>query len=153
MSYKSIVLFFFSYLFISCASDDDIFKEIRALNETRSTWQRSQLKNYRINERISCFCGGLLEWDVYVKEGAKERVEFDELHLPSHQTYNDIFDNAKTVEDAFDFIEELIYQNVASLLVEYNNEYGFPSLISIDYYADTTDDEIGYLYTDFELID
>ncbi len=152
MSYKKLMFIFFTCLFISCSSDDEISKEIRELNEARSTWQSFQLKNYSFNERISCFCGGLLEWDVYVKDGIKEKVMFDESQLPSHQTYNDILNNAKTVEDAFDFIEDLMRQDVASLLVEYNDQYGFPSLISIDYHADMADDEIGYLYTGFEII-
>ncbi len=150
MTSKILAPLFFIFVFISCSSDDDGLGS--ELNSNRVLWQSSQIKNYSMNERLSCFCGGLLEWDVYIKDGIKEKVEFDESQLPQGQTYDDIFINAKKVEEAFDFIEDLINHNVASLVVEYNNEYGFPSLISIDYARNTADDEIAYLYTDFEII-
>jgi len=152
MSFKKLIPLLFIFLFISCTSDDEISEENRELNQARLAWQNSQLKNYSINERISCFCGGLLEWEVYVKNGIKEKVEFDESQLLQGQTYDDVFNNAKTIDDTFDFIESLLSQDIASLVIEYNQEYGFPSLISIDYNFNIADDEIAHLYTDFEII-
>lgn len=151
MSFKKLIPLLFIILFFSCTSDDEISKERRALNQARLTWENSQLKSYSFNEKISCFCGGLLEWKVYVKNEVKDKVEFDESRLAPDQTYDDIFNNAKTIEDAFDFINSLLSQDLASLVVEYNQKYGFPSLISIDYNANTADDEIAYSYTDFEI--
>ncbi|WP_456441646.1 DUF6174 domain-containing protein [Psychroserpens sp.] len=136
-------------VFISCSSDDDFTDE---LNANRQLWQSSQLKNYSINERLSCFCGGLLEWNLYVKDGVKDNVVFDESQLLPNQTHDDVLNNAKKVEEAFNFIGDLLNQNVASLLIEYDAEYGFPTLISIDYNADFVDDEIAYTYTNFEVI-
>lgn len=150
MSHKILIPILLSCFFISCSSDDDddIRKE---LNSNRQLWETSQIENYKWNERLSCFCGGLLAWDVFVAGGVKEKVEFDETLLHENQTYEDVFDNAKTVEDAFQFIETLFNQEVASITIEYDEVYGFPKLISIDYVENIADDEIAYLYTDFEI--
>lgn len=151
MSFKNLILILFSCLLISCVSDNEISKELRELNEARSTWQSFQLKNYSMNERLSCFCGGLLEWKVFVKNGLKDKVEYDESPTFG-QTYDDIFDQARTVDDVFDFIEELLGKDLGSLIIEYDQVYGFPSNVSIDYNELTADDEIAYLYTGFEII-
>ena len=118
--------------FISCGSDDELSDEKRELSQARQKWNSAQIQNYSINERISCFCAGLLEWDVYVRNGIKNKVVFDESLLYDGQTYDDVFANAKTVEDAFDFIENLLTKDVASMTVEYDEVYGFPTLIRID---------------------
>ncbi len=135
--------------FISCSVDDDV--SFRELNTNRQLWESSQVKNYSINERLSCFCGGVLERNIFVVNGMKDRVEFDETTLPAGQTYDDVFNAARTVEETFEFIESLLKQDLASLFIEYDDTYGFPKTISIDYSQGVSDDEIGYSYTNFEI--
>ena len=139
------------FTFVSCDSDDEFSDEKTELIQARQKWSSAQIQNYSMNERISCYCGGLLEWDVFVKNEIKDKVEYDEPQVYG-QTYNDIFDKARTFEDAFDFIDTLLDKELASLTIEYDEVYGFPKLISIDYVENIADDEIAYLYTDFELI-
>ena len=151
MSFKNLIPIFFTCLFISCSSDNEISKELRELSEARSTWQSFKLKNYSMNERLSCYCGGLLEWKVFVKNGIKDKVEYEESPTFG-QTYNDIFNQARTVEDVFNFIEELLGKDLGSLIIEYDQVYGFPSTVSVDYNERIADDEIAYLYTNFEIL-
>ena len=138
------------FTFISCSSDDAFFDEKRELSQAREKWNSAQILNYNMNERISCFCGGLLDWNVFVENGIKDKVVYDESQAYG-QTYEDVFDNAKTVEDAFDFIESLLVKDLASLIIDFDDVYGFPKLISIDYVENMADDEIAYLYTDFKI--
>jgi len=146
LSKISMLLLIISAL-ISCSSNDDVV--ITELGKNRQLWISSQIENYSMNERISCFCAGLLEWDVFVENGEKVSVEFDETNLPPDQTSQDVLDNARTIEDAFALIEGLTTQNVASLVVEYNETYGFPTLISVDFDLNIADDEIAYIYSNF----
>ena len=150
MSYKILIPLIFISLFISCNSDDTLTEEKIEFNKARKTWNNSQIENYNMHERVSCFCGGLLEWDVIVKNSIKDRVEYDESQT-SGQSYEDIFENARTIEDVFDFLESLLNEELASLYVEYDEMYGFPKLISIDYAENVADDEIAYIYTNFEI--
>ena len=149
---KFIIAVLLLSVFSSCNSDDIVTEKQRVLNQAIQLWQSQQIENYIWNERISCFCGGVLEWDLFVKDKIKEKVEFDETNLPQGQTYDDILEGAKTVEDAFDFIETLLSKDIASLIIEYDDQYGFPTEINIDYDFQIADDEIAYLYTDFEII-
>ena len=150
MSYKILIPLIFISLFISCNSDDTLTEEKIEFNKARQKWNNTQPENYNMHERVSCFCGGLLEWDVFVKNGIKDKVEYDDSQTYG-QSYEDIFENARTIEDVFDFLESLLNEELASLYVEYDETYGFPKLISIDYAENVADDEIAYLYTNFEI--
>ena len=145
-----LTLLIIVFAFISCSSDDEFSDEKKELNRARQKWSTTQNLNYTMNERISCFCGGLLDWNVFVENGIKDKVVYDESQAYG-QTYEDVFDNAKTVEDAFHFIESLLVKDLASLIIEYDHVYGFPKLISIDYVENMADDEIAYLYTNFKI--
>jgi len=150
---KKILIFKFALLvLISCSSVDDIAEKQRELNQARQLWQSQQVENYKWNERLSCFCAGVLEWDLFVKDNLKEKVEFDEINLHQGQTYDDILEKAKTVEEAFDFIETLLSKEIASLIIEYDDQYGFPTEVNIDFDFQIADDEIVYLYKGFEII-
>ena len=147
---RVFTLFIIVFTFISCSSDDEFSGEKRELSQAIQKWNSAQILNYTMNERISCFCGGLLDWNVFVENGIKDKVVYDESQAYG-QTYEDVFDNAKTIEDAFNFIESLLVKDLASLIIEYDDVYGFPKLISIDYVENIADDEIAYLYTNFKI--
>jgi len=135
--------------FASCDSDDDMILD--ELNENRRLWDAAQVKDYSMNERLSCFCGGVLEKVIFVVDNEKDTVVFDESLLFEGYTYVDVLNGSKSIEEAFDFIEELSARDLASLVVEYDETYGYPTLISIDYNKDYVDDEIAYYYTNFEI--
>ncbi len=136
-------------IFISCSSDDDFSDE---LNANIRLWQSSQIKNYKWNERIVCGeCSGVFFRDVFVVNNSKDTVVFNHAELVEGQTYEDIFNDARTVQESFNFIKSLLNQNVAFLNIEYNETYGFPTDIDIDYDRNAVDDEGGYIYTDFEI--
>ncbi len=142
-------------LFANCSSDDDngAFAE---LSENRVLWRSQQITDYSWNERIFCFCAGPLEWDVFVVNTEKDSVDFDTVGIPPEdmaEVREYVFNNAHTVEAAFDKIEELLSRDVASLVVSYDATYGFPTSISVDYILNAVDDEITYRFTEFEISD
>ena len=149
---KVLFLIAVSIVFISCSSDDDAFTE---LSKNRQLWQSKNIDSYKWNERLSCFCGGILIKDVIVLNSQKDSVEFEipEWYPPEttvEDLYDGVFENAKTIEDAFDLIEDLQNQTVDALIIEYNETYGFPTLISVDYSFQIADDEFVYTYSNFE---
>ena len=139
-------------IFGSCNSDDD--SSLDELNKNRQLWQSQQIENYKWSERISCFCAGPLERDVFVLNHIKDSVSFDETGIPPENLEDlreYIFNSSHTIEDAFDLIEELLNRETFFLLIEYDEVYGFPTLISVDYQENVADDEIAYIYTNFEM--
>ncbi len=146
---KVLFLLSISIVFISCNSDDDggILTE---LTENRQLWESTQVTTYFWTENISCFCGGVLERRLLVIGDNKNSVEFDESLLSPGQTAEDILNDTNSVQEAFALIESIMNQNPASLIVEYDSQYGFPTLISVDFSENIADDEIVYSYTNFE---
>ncbi len=153
MTQRILVALLVVFALVSCTTDDDTM--LRELAKNRELWEASNIENYSLNQRVSCFCAGPYSWTVFVKGKLKDKVEFDETQLEIGQTYDEIYEDvlnsARTVEEIFEFLERTINKEVASLRVEYNEEYGFPTLISIDYIENAVDDEIGYIYTDFNI--
>lgn len=145
----SFLLVIFFIVFSSCNSDD-VSTEQSKLNSARDLWKSHKIVNYKWNERLSCECGGSLERTVTVINGDKSKVDFDESLLFDGYTYDDVLKASNTVEESFVFIERLLNKNVASLTIEYNKEFGYPTLISVDYDKDTIDDEIIYYYSNLE---
>lgn len=154
---KILIPLFFISLFISCTSDDT--NEVQnELDRNRQLWETKKIDNYKWNERLTCGnCLGLVfDRNVFVVNKVKDRVTFDETVLPANVNFQDVYDNvfnnSKTVEEAFDFIEELLTQEIELLVIEYDEAYGYPTLISIDYMKRVIDDERTLLYSDFEII-
>ncbi|MEZ4841510.1 MAG: DUF6174 domain-containing protein [Flavobacteriaceae bacterium] len=144
--FKKIVLLSFSIILFSCVSEDLSEFEI-----AKNKWESANINSYKIKERISCFCVGILQWELEVVNGEKIKVTYDEPEYSVGETYEDVLAKAKTIDDIFDFIESIDKSNVAFFNVEYDEEYGFPASISIDYNKNTIDDEIFYRFYDFTL--
>ncbi len=143
-------------LFSACSSEDDpLFVEY---SKNRDLWNSQNIDSYQYAERLSCFCGGILNKSLVVKENVKDTVYFEiPTWYPPETTIEDLYDgvlqSAKTIDEAFDFIEEVLQQDVDYLGVEYHETYGFPIAISVNYVESYSDDEIFYGFSDFELID
>lgn len=144
---KTLFLLALTIAFISCDSDNDEPKTDFEIAKVK--WENFQIKDYTIQENTSCFCTGLLEWTTKVSNKEKDTVYFDESKLYKDQTYQMVFDDAKTIDDAFEFIENFDMSKVDFFTVEYDEKYGFPKSIVIDYHIDMADDEIAYLFSNF----
>jgi hypothetical protein len=142
--FKKIVFLSLSFALFSCVSEDLSEFEI-----AKNKWESANINSYKIKERISCFCAGILQWELEVVNGEKIKVTYDEPEYSTGETYEDVLAKANTVDDIFDFIESIDKSNVAIFNVEYDEEYGFPISIFIDYHKDYVDDEIFYQYYDF----
>ena len=138
-------------LLASCNNDDENDKDFSSIENPRERWEAYGITDYVINERISCFCGGVLQWDLVVKNNIKSEVFF--VQTISNQTEAEIIENARTINDVFDFIQTIEKISVADFVVEYDTKYGFPTLVSIDYDLNIADDEIAYIYSEFNPLD
>jgi hypothetical protein len=149
LKFKLLLLIIISGTVYSCTDDEN---QVSELNENRRLWESNQIVSYSINEETSCFCGGVLDWELTVEDSIKTEVDFDELQLSVDETYDTILERARTINEIFDFLKNLENQNIESIVVEYHTTYGFPTLISIDYNRNVSDDEVVYSYTNFTLL-
>ncbi len=146
---KILILSGLVFFLLACSPDDDIL--LNELNANRQIWESNQIENYSWTETLSCECGGPLLRTIIVVNNIKDTVVFDESLLFEGYTYEDVFKASNTIQESFDFIESLSNQNVASLFVQYDEIYGFPTIISVNYDEDVIDDEILYRYLNFDI--
>ncbi len=148
---KLLILSIITIILISCSSDDT--SELSKNEESKEKWKSWKIENYSINEMTQCYCAGILEWKLTVIKGKKDKVSFDETILPGNNTYDNVLKEAKTIDNVFDFIEDFDLSKVAKFSVVYNEKYGYPTSVFIDYDSSVVDDEIEYIYQGFEPID
>lgn len=142
--FRLFVILSFCFIFLACESN-----HLSELEIAKDKWKSQNIKDYKLTQKLNCFCGGILQWELEVVNGEKYRVTYDEPNYDSKVNYADVLDKAQTIEEIFDFIESLNREEIYYLRIEYHEEYGFPEVISIDYIKDAVDDEISYMYFNF----
>ena len=144
---RSLISILTVFLLLSCDSDDASVQNELELN--RQKWQRHDIRNYSIQENYLCFCVGLLEWEIIVQDDLKDTLIFDTSFLSDNQTYSDVFEKSRSIEEAFEFIQNFDADAVDFFEVSYDPKYGYPTKIDIDYQAGLADEEIIYAYSNF----
>jgi hypothetical protein len=122
-------------------------------------WTSASIKNYSISEEQSCFCYmPLLNRKVVVKNGEVEKVMFatkidtklydSDTHFKKEVKFSagDVIPEKYSsgtidIEQAFRLIKEAIEQNAYIVEVSYDETYGYPKKIFINYEKNTYDDE------------
>lgn len=116
---------------------------IRALAEHQAQWASKGLDDYTFTITMQCFCPFTDPLQVTVVDGvvttitkAGQAVEPREVDgLP------------KTVPELFAVVAA--QTGAASVTVEWDPAFGFPTSIQVDSIANAIDDEFGYLVTNF----
>jgi hypothetical protein len=123
----------------------------------REKWQAANISHYQINVDVSCFCAFRDEMPLIVEVKDGEVVSLKsgtgkELNSTNLQYY----ERYLTIEKLFDEIEkgfkaEGSDQNPAEKVeVKYDETYGFPTSINIDFVEQATDDELYITVSDFQ---
>ena len=119
----------------------DIFGSGRRgeLDEHRRTWQESSVTDYSYRLERSCFCINFGPADVSVVDG--EIVSVFRLFDSTSVALSE-FDIYETFDDLFARVDAALRDEAHSVSVIYDETYGFPSRIEIDYIKNAVDDEI-----------
>ncbi|MBT3479795.1 MAG: hypothetical protein HOA15_02890 [Candidatus Marinimicrobia bacterium] len=138
----------FPILFLLIGCDNEPESDLITWQNNYNKWQSNNMVSYEFNFRASCFC--IDEWvrevRVSVNNDTIKSVLFADDNLPPQKlvpeqwhTINALFDLSKTaVEEAHQFE------------IKYDNAYGNPSEISIDWNLQTADDEVTFYITNMK---
>ena len=129
----------------ACNSDSNL--EQKRLNQALSKWQSYDLESYQITSRVSCFCANTDEVRLIVENG-----EIQEAYYTDSGDYLTATELSyqKTVEEHFNLIQTAILGDVAQLRIEYDETYGYPTVISVDYDEQVADDEFVYYLSNLQ---
>jgi hypothetical protein len=124
------------------------------LNSHRKRWETHNIQHYRYTLRMYCLCPYTESVNIEVRNGLAVSV-LDWSGAPSSGDiiFSQYFDHADTVDKLFGVIEGALAQGADDVSVDYDNDYGYPTHIYIDFYRAGHDDEISYFLRDFEVLE
>lgn len=127
--------------------------ELDRLDEAKARWASFDFNRYAIKQTRSCECLPPYSYRVIVEANEVDSLIYGELDDAwegrSNELYRNAVENAWTVEEAFEAVEQA-HEEAAEVRVEYNERYGYPTEIYIDHHADYVDDEITWTMSDLQ---
>ena len=142
---------FFVFLLLvvvaSCGDGPTEFEDYRNIVIASERWEAYELTDYSIDQHIGCFCGPPHEFTVIVKNGEIDDVIVDKEQLGGWDGFDpelikaEALRKARTIEDVFDLIEDSL-GDVATLEVEYDEQFGYPISVYIDQDEMIADEEL-----------
>ena len=115
-------------------------------------WSDHGIEDYRYSVRVDCECpppaGTAI--DVVVRDGRAVSVEVSAGGSGDRATGFDAV--PETIDAMFATVREGIDADPDTIIVEYDTDYGFPSLLRIDHRRDYSDDDVTIEITGFRIL-
>lgn len=147
---KKILFILLAVLMTGCASL--VGQASSDVNSDQAKWQNANISHYRYELSISCFC--IFSQDmplvIEVKDGQvvsmeyKSGKEIDPALLEQFQRYD-------TIDKIFAELEKA-HGSADRVEVTYDDQYGFPTQITIDQAQQAADDELYLTISNFEVL-
>lgn len=125
--------------------------EIRKLRFNRRLFRKQKITNYRYTLSNSCFCISEARGPVIIEVRNGETVSVTS-EATGEKVNRDFFQNFDTVPKLFNVIRDAINRRADRLDVQYDDKFGYPTNISIDYKFQLADEELFLSVTNFEVI-
>lgn len=130
------------------------------VERAREKWENANISHYRFNLFLGCFCAFTQDMPliVEVKDGQVVSMQYqsgkdiEAGNLEYFQRFT-TFDKLFTeIENGFQSkgSEDTAGSKADEVKVTYDETYGFPTQISIDFIKDAVDDELGLTISNFE---
>ena len=121
------------------------------IGQNKEKWQNANISHYRYQLHISCFCIFVEDMPliIEVKDGEVVSMEFQsgkEIDPSLHET----FDKYATIDRFFAELETDINGAADVVTAKYDETYGFPTEVTIDFVEEATDDELYLTLSNFE---
>lgn len=140
-----LTVFVFLLALTACAARN-------AMEESQQKWASQKVAHYKYDLTIGCFCPwrDLMPLKVEVKDGQIVSLT-DKTGQPTPPNFADTFNNAATVDGLFKILDSALGR-AQEVRVVYDDVYGYPKSIHVDYAKNATDDEIEYTVENFEML-
>lgn len=154
---KKLLLVVLAIVLSACAATANADEPKSEVQQARDKWQAANISHYRFNLHISCFCVFTenMPLVIEVKDGAVVSMEYQNGNEIDPQLL-DLFNRYTTIDKLFDGLEagfdfEGDDQGPADkVTVTYDETYGFPTEITIDFVEEAIDDELYLTISGFE---
>jgi len=112
------------------------------IHDPLARWQAYKLSSYTIDQERDCFCpnGGVHVRLTIVDDRIVNAVKVSDGSRLPEATWG----GYKTVNELFAYVQSVDPDSVAEFHVEYDDKYGYPSFVYLDYSRAIADEELGY---------
>ena len=148
MKTKKISLFFILVLTLSACSGTSAFQQNQA------KWEGQNINHYRFTIAVSCFCpfaNVQVTYEVLNGEVVEQTVQFPPDNPVDEALVSDFYQPYNTIEKVFDYVGGAI-KDADETTIEYDQNYGFPATVSVDWIKQAVDDEMYLTLSNFEIL-
>jgi hypothetical protein len=146
---KKILFSLVALILVACGGASTEF------DKNSMQWNDADISHYRMQVGVSCFCpfADVNPITVEVRDGqivsmvganGAEILDTDSIYVPLAQYAN--------VDSLFVWVGDAL-ANADKAEVSYDETYGFPATVAIDYITEATDDEIWVDVLNFEVLE
>jgi hypothetical protein len=148
---KKLIFIVMALILAGCSAAGSALGSQSEIEQNMEKWQDANISHYRYNLFISCFC-------IFV-ENMPLVIEVQDGNVVSMEYQNgkeidpsllELFEKYATIERIFTEVEAGLNGTADSVVVKYDETYGFPAEVTIDVEEQAADDELYLTISDFE---
>lgn len=136
-------------IIVACASPSSEF------DKNLAKWNDAKVSHYRMQVGVSCFCpfAEINPFAVEVKDGqVVSMVGANGLEVLDTDPMYEALIQYANVDNLFTWLEPAVAE-ADKIEISYDETYGFPNNIAIDYITQAVDDEIWVDISNFEVLE
>ena len=149
---KLLFLFTLMALVLTACAAANVSGSQTEIGQNREKWQSAGISHYRYNLFISCFCvfNEDMPLIIEVQDGEVVSMEFQSGNAIDPSLRADLFDKYATIDRLFTELEADLNGKADAVTVTYDETYGFPTEVQIDFVQEAVDDELYLTLSNFE---
>lgn len=147
---RKILFVILAIVLTACASVGAASSEF---DQAKEKWQDAGISHYRFELTYSCFCAFVSDMPliIEVQDGEVVSMEYksgNEIDPASEE----LFQQYATIDKIFAELENALNGGADNVTVTYDETYGFPTQINIDFIEEAADDELYLTISNFEAL-
>jgi len=123
------------------------------IERNREKWRDANISHYRFNLNIGCFCVFSQDMPlvIEVRDGQVVSMEYQNGN-PIDAGNREFFERFATIDRVFAEVDADLAGAADEIVVTYDQTYGFPAQVNIDYVKEAIDEELALTVSGFEAL-
>lgn len=149
---KKLLFLFLTLALAACTARGNALGNQSEFEQNKAKWENASISHYRYHLSITCFC--IFSQDmplvIEVRDGKVVSMEFQNGN-PIDPESRKLFEKYATIDQIFSELEADLNGAADEVTIaSYDQTYGFPTEVTIDFVKEATDDELYLSLSSFE---
>jgi hypothetical protein len=148
---KKLLLIFMTLVLAACTAVGSAMGNQSEIEQNKEKWENANISHYRYHLSITCFCIFSQEMPliIEVQDGEVLSMEYQSGN-EIDATSRELFEKYATIDRFFAELEAGLNGAADEVTAKYDETYGFPTEVTIDFVKEATDDELYLNLSNFE---